>query len=275
MKISVITINYNNREGLQRIMASVLEQTATDFEYIVIDGGSTDGSREVIEAQAHRLAHWVSEPDKGVFHAMNKGVQAARGTFCLFLNSGDCLHRPDVLARALPHLTDKDFYTGHLATLGREDDVLRPPHRIKALALVRFPLSHQATFIRTELLRQRPYKEQYRLISDWEQMVYELLVQNRSYEPLDFIVAQYDRTGLSSQSSNRARYEAERREAIGGLFPERVWEALTGTDPFERKLLFSLAKGNALSRDAKIARNACKQWLSDLLHTQHSSQELS
>lgn len=271
MKVSIITINYNNCEGLRRTLASVFAQTSSDFEYIVIDGGSTDGSRALIEAESRRLAYWVSEPDKGVFHAMNKGVQAARGAFCLFLNSGDALHAPDTLDRLLPRLDDADFYTGHLATLHRPNDVLRAPQRISARLLVQNPLSHQATFIRTELLRKRPYREQYRLISDWEQMVFELVMQNRSYRPLDLIVADYDRTGLSSQASNRERYEAERREAIEGLFPPRVWQGLTGESSFERKVLRALTKASPLQRDWKLLRNTVKALLHDLL-SGHSGQ---
>jgi len=265
MKISIITINYNNRDGLQGTLESVRTQTTADFEYIVIDGGSTDGSRELIASYADRLDYWVSEPDRGIFHAMNKGVQAARGTWCLFLNSGDRLFGPDIVERTLPLLTDADFYTGHLATLHYEYHRVPPPQRISAHTLLRTPMSHQATFIRTELLRARPYKEEYRLISDWEQMVFELLLQNRSYQPLDYPVACYDRTGISSQPQNRERYEAERKQAIEGLFPPRIREALWGNDPLEQKILQAFTKESPVERDWKILRNTFKSLFHHLL----------
>ena len=101
MKLSVITINLNDAEGLQKTLRSVWErQSFTDFEHIVIDGASTDGSVEVIKKYADKLAYWVSEPDKGIYSAMNKGIVRARGEYLLFINSGDWL-ADDVLAKVL------------------------------------------------------------------------------------------------------------------------------------------------------------------------------
>jgi glycosyltransferase involved in cell wall biosynthesis len=92
-KLSIITINYNNLEGLQRTVESVVNQTWQEFEYIVIDGGSTDGSADFIESQSETIDYWVSEPDKGIYNAMNKGIAKASGEYLLFLNSGDHLFK--------------------------------------------------------------------------------------------------------------------------------------------------------------------------------------
>ncbi|MDR2910496.1 MAG: glycosyltransferase [Bacteroidales bacterium] len=91
MKLSIITINLNNVAGLQKTIESVVKQTFTDYEYIVIDGGSTDGSADIIKQHANKITYWVSEPDKGIYNAMNKGIRVAKGEYCLFLNSGDWL----------------------------------------------------------------------------------------------------------------------------------------------------------------------------------------
>lgn len=96
-KLSIITINLNNASGLKKTMDSVFSQTSNDFEYIVVDGGSTDGSKEIIlelaNQQTNRIVDlpfiWISEPDNGIYHAMNKGIQLSRGEYCHFLNSGD------------------------------------------------------------------------------------------------------------------------------------------------------------------------------------------
>ena len=85
MKLSIITVNLNNREGLQKTIDSVVNQTFRDFEWIVIDGGSTDGSKELIEQYADHFAYWVSEPDKGIYNAMNKGIKVAKGEYLQFL----------------------------------------------------------------------------------------------------------------------------------------------------------------------------------------------
>ena len=91
MKLSIITVNLNNRDGLQKTIDSVISQTFKDFEWIEIDGGSTDGSKELIEQYAEHFSYWVSEPDKGIYNAMNKGIKVAKGKYLLFLNSGDGL----------------------------------------------------------------------------------------------------------------------------------------------------------------------------------------
>ena len=91
MKLSVITINFNNKEGLAKTIVSVVGQTTRDFEWIIIDGGSTDGSMELIENNSEYISYYVSEPDKGIYNAMNKGIMASHGEYLLFLNSGDYL----------------------------------------------------------------------------------------------------------------------------------------------------------------------------------------
>ena len=96
-KISIITVNYNNLEGLQRTFNSVFNQTWKEFEYVVIDGGSTDGSKELIEKYNDKIDYWVSESDNGIYNAMNKGIKKAKGEYLLFLNSGDNLFNHTVL----------------------------------------------------------------------------------------------------------------------------------------------------------------------------------
>ena len=86
MKVSVITINYNNCDGLSRTIESVVKQSFKEYEYIVIDGGSTDGSADVIRKYADKIDYWVSESDKGIYNAMNKGIDVAKGEYCNFMN---------------------------------------------------------------------------------------------------------------------------------------------------------------------------------------------
>ena len=96
-QLSIITINYNNLAGLQKTFESVFNQTFQDFEYIVIDGGSTDGSKELIEQYHDKIDYWVSEPDSGIYNAMNKGIVRANGEYLQFLNSGDSLLGENIL----------------------------------------------------------------------------------------------------------------------------------------------------------------------------------
>ncbi|MFZ3274524.1 MAG: glycosyltransferase, partial [Lutibacter sp.] len=109
MLLSIITINFNNLEGLKKTMASVLGQTWKEFEYIIIDGGSTDGSAAYIESQSQHLNYWVSESDKGIYNAMNKGIKVAHGEYLLFLNSGDEFYDLEVLEKNNAAIHTEDF----------------------------------------------------------------------------------------------------------------------------------------------------------------------
>lgn len=112
MKYSIITVNYNNKEGLRNTIESVIHQTYRDFEFIVIDGGSTDGSAEVLKEYDSQITYWVSEKDKGIYNAMNKGIAKATGDYLNFMNSGDCFYDEGVLGRVARVETDADFIVG-------------------------------------------------------------------------------------------------------------------------------------------------------------------
>ena len=121
MKLSIITVNLNNRDGLQKTIDSVICQTFRDFEWIVIDGGSTDGSKELIEQYADHFAYWVSEPDKGIYNAMNKGIKVAKGEYLQFLNSGDSLWNETTLQGVVPFFSGTtDIFYGDVAIM-KED----------------------------------------------------------------------------------------------------------------------------------------------------------
>ena len=114
--LSIITINYNNADGLKKTLQSVASQTCQDYEHIIIDGGSTDGSVDVIkeflknDAYALHVAYWHSKKDKGIYDAMNTGIPHANGKYCLFLNSGDYLADNDVLQRLVEYNFLKILY---------------------------------------------------------------------------------------------------------------------------------------------------------------------
>ena len=113
MKLSVITVNYNNITGLKKTFESVFCQTNKEFEYIVIDGASVDGSVDEIIAHKADIEYYVSEPDRGVYDAMNKGIKVATGDYCVFMNSGDCFYSDDVVEAALPLLDGTDIVYGN------------------------------------------------------------------------------------------------------------------------------------------------------------------
>lgn len=219
-KVSVITINYNNKEGLRKTIESLLAQTFTDYEFIVIDGGSTDGSREVIEAFAHRIDYWVSEPDRGIYHAMNKGIAAARGVYCNFMNSGDCFYSPDVLEKIFAPQPHADILFGKYAS-ERFPGGMAYPSPVTMLTLYKTHPNHQACFLRRSLFEKGMYDESYRIASDWKFFIECLVFRQCTYAHVDVIVAYYDQTGISSVNTDM--YEAERERILRALLPERIY----------------------------------------------------
>lgn len=219
MKYSIITINYNNRDGLRKTIESVVNQSYKDFEYIVIDGGSTDGSREVIEEFADHIDYWVSEPDKGIYNAMNKGIRAAHGEYLNFMNSGDFFFNGNVLNDILPYL-DKDIVTGKSIN---EDFSARPFHVSANPTMIQFyknTVDHQASFIARKLFENNLYDENYKIVSDWKFYIESIIFRNCSFSLIPVTIAIFQNGGISE--TQKILNEEERRDVLDKLFPSRV-----------------------------------------------------
>ena len=182
-------------------MDSVINQTCKDFEWIVIDGGSTDGGKELIEQYQDNITYWCGEPDRGIFNAMNKGVKYAKGDYCLFLNSGDRLHDNHVIEKVIPLLSDSDFITGNECVVNsqyKEIRIRKNPSVFDKYQLLIGCLWHQSTFIRTSLLKERPYDETFRVVGDWETTFYQLVLKNKTYQHIDILVSDFVEGGIST-----------------------------------------------------------------------------
>lgn len=219
MKLSIITINFNDRSGLDETIQSVINQTYKDFEYIVIDGGSTDGSVDIIKKHANKLTCWVSEPDTGIYNAMNKGTRLAQGEYCLFLNSGDFLAADDVLEKAFSYNFTEDIVSCNCLEFGDKYESLRiPPKNISLFTFVRGSLPHPTTFIKRNLLESLGgYNENYRIISDWCFFVDATIVHACSYKTLDVLVSKFNCYGIST-TSGHTEFD-KRRDYLIEKFP--------------------------------------------------------
>lgn len=201
MKLSIITINYNNIVGLQKTADSVITQNCHEFEWIVIDGGSSDGSKELVEDYQEHITYWCSEPDNGIFNAMNKGVKQASGEYCLFLNSGDRLHSETVIQEVLPLLGDADFICGDESVVDSQYKQIRTrnnPDVFDKFHLLVGCLWHQSTFIRTSLLKERPYDETISIVGDWETTFYQLVLNNKTYKHIPVLISDFVIGGIST-----------------------------------------------------------------------------
>ena len=111
-RLSVITVVFNNVKDIERTMLSVLNQTYTNIEYIIIDGGSNDGTLELIDKYKDRITKIISEKDNGIYDAMNKGLTLATGEYVLFMNSGDEIYARDTVEKVFDSAPDADIYYG-------------------------------------------------------------------------------------------------------------------------------------------------------------------
>lgn len=219
---TVITVNYNNAGQLRRTIESVVGQTMSNFEFIIVDGGSTDGSVDIIREYEKDIDKWVSEPDGGVYNAMNKGVAMAHGLYVIFMNSGDSFYSADVLETAYAKFNDADIIFGNVcdAATGRRYGGIEPGSDVTFLTLKKEILCHQGTFYRRSILLSHPYDESLRLISDWKTNVQAIIFDNCKVTVIDTMIANYDLTGISSTHSEL--HAEERKKVISQLFPERI-----------------------------------------------------
>jgi glycosyltransferase involved in cell wall biosynthesis len=215
-KISIITINYNNLEGLQKTIASVSSQTWQEFEHIIIDGGSTDGSADYIESNATLFKYWVSEPDKGVYHAMNKGIAQAHGEYLLFLNSGDHFFSTTVLENNHQAIKEKAIIYFNLQVVeGSQLFIKEYPEVLSFSYFVKDTLPHPATFIAKEAFEKTNwYSEDFKILSDWKFFLDGICRYNLTYKKINTTLSTFYIGGMSSNPANRAIKQDEKQQVL-------------------------------------------------------------
>ena len=220
-KLSIVTINFNNADGLEKTIKSVVSQTFSDFEFILIEGASTDKSGEVIKNHADKFSYWVSEKDKGIFNAHNKGIAKAKGEYCLFLNSGDCLVDEDVLKRVFSKNETADIIYGDMITVDASGlkKHLKMPDHVGVKRMLTDTLWHPVSFIKKELFaKYGTYNEQYKIVSDYEFFVRMIISKKVSTKHIPMDIAIFDTSGISSDMLKRKELEEERKQVQNMYF---------------------------------------------------------
>lgn len=230
MKLSIITINRNNAIGLEKTMRSVASQTFKEFEYIVIDGASTDGGVEVIKNREPEFSHlrWVSEPDSGIYNAMNKGLRMSTGDYIQILNSGDCLAADDVSERMLATLEKEgnpNILYGNMVKCfpdGRKMvDKGFAGQEITMLGMYTSTLNHDPTYIRRDLFEKYGYYDEgLKIVSDWKWFLKAIIIGGEKPRYIDLNVTLFDMTGISE--TNKSLDKAERKQVLEQLFPTTI-----------------------------------------------------
>ena len=256
-KLSIITINLNNAKGLQKTIESIFGQSFKDYEYIIIDGGSTDGSVELIRKCENKLVHWKSERDSGVYNAMNKGIGHANGEYVFFLNSGDTLRSSKTLSQFFEESNGEDIvYANILVDSGNESKTKSCPAVLTFDFFVRDTLPHQSTILKRKLFEKLGlYNENYKIISDWEFFMKAVCLNQATYKHIDFCASVFHNCGISTDPGNQETLNRERRSVLNqnyGFFMAEYQEAIE----YKRALEETRARLNQYRESTKNVTNS-------------------
>lgn len=223
-KLSIITINLNNDNGLRKTIESVINQTSDNFEYIVIDGGSSDGSLDVIKQHEKSITYWISEPDQGIYHAMNKGIKQAKGEYCQFLNSGDYLISDDVTDRMLADMPQCSFLYGNKIREAKGNLRVERSYagrQITLLDMYRGTFFHATAYIRKSMFDTYGlFDQSLKIVSDWKFFLIAIGLNNESVVYKDVDMVWFDPTGISN--TNPALDQQERRAVLEQILPGSI-----------------------------------------------------
>lgn len=248
MKYSIITVNYNNKEGLRETIESVIHQTFRDYEFIVIDGGSTDGSADIIKEYNTQIDYWISEPDGGIYQGMNKGIKKSSGEYLNFMNSGDCFYDEEVLQDIFDKQSTSDIIVGkdyHYNSETQQGFSTILPPRISMLTFFIQTLPHQSSFFKRELFKNSLYDESLRIVADIKFYIQKICVEGCSVEEIDEIICRREPDGIS-KSYNERRI-AEHQTVIAEFLPSgaiKDYNTLTLLDKTTTYKLLSLLENS-------------------------------
>ena len=251
--LSIITINYNNQEGLEKTLRSIATQTYKDYEYIIIDGGSTDTSNNIVSKYKELVSYYVSEPDNGIFHAMNKGIQVSTGEYLLFLNSGDYLFDDMTLQAVIDFGLKKDIIYGNVKVTksGVHAEEWCPPSELTFKTFLQRSIPHQSSFIRRSLFTKIGfYNEHYKMVSDWEFFIVAVCRFQCSYKHFDRTLAVFNEEGITSNPENYPAMGLERQAVLEAHFVAFVkdYENMREMEKELKRFAF-LRKGRVIYKD--------------------------
>lgn len=249
--LTIITVNLNNVYGLERTAKSVLSQTIRNFEYIIIDGGSTDGSIGVIKSftglppstfhpstgddTGPVISCWVSEKDTGIYNAMNKGIRLAHGEYCQFLNSGDYLAGNEVIEKMMDAFSDCSVFYGNMLKIWSKGRFIRdygPKGSISMLTFYQATLNHSPAWIKRSLFEKYGYyDETLKIVSDWKWYLIAVGLNNEPVKYINLDITCFDMTGISN--SRQELEKKERRKVLEEYLPANV---LADYDSYGKKI---------------------------------------
>lgn len=218
--LSIITVCYNEPD-IEKTCESIVNQTFQNFEWIVIDGGSTDGTLDIIKKYEHRINILVSEKDNGIYNGMNKGINLASGQWINFMNGGDCFYSKDTLKEIFEDKNyDDDILYGSFESITKNKSYIKKlPEKLTKRYFFKNCINHQSTFIKRELFNKYGlYNEKLRIISDWEKWLV-FLINGCKFRKISSIIAKYSMEGLSG--TNQDLIDTEKESVYNKFYTEK------------------------------------------------------
>ena len=246
-KLSIITINFNNLSGLEKTSKSIHLQTYLDYEWLVVDGGSTDGSLDFIKTIANSRLKYISEKDDGIYDAQNKGIQNTTGEYLLFLNSGDSFYQNNSLESIFLQNPKEDFL---YFDLYMNEEIIKYPQKIDYLFLFTNIINHQSQIIHRSVFEKYGlYNKEYSFSADYDFLLRIFRDFKISYKHFPIVLSSYDTTGVTSSIENQNLIHKEKNEIRKQNIP---YEILT---PLQEYVL--------LEKNYLAIKNA---WTTKLIH---------
>lgn len=212
-KISIITVCYNIKDEIERTCESIISQTSPNYEWIVVDGGSTDGTVDILNKYKDKMSVFISEKDTGIYNAMNKGIQKATGEWCVFMNGGDCFASKEIIEKfsQLDGIYKyADIIYGNVNIInknGRNYQKIYPYPLTKSFFYNGNTINHQASFIKNELFNKYGlYNENYRIVSDLEKFII-FIINNSKFIRWNTTITNFHEGGISTTSINLLKKE--------------------------------------------------------------------
>ena len=216
-KISVITICYNAERFIEETIESVINQTYPNLEYIIVDGASKDNTISLINKYKSKISLVISEPDGGIYYAMNKGVDLCKGDFCIFMNAGDRFYCKESVENVVKQIDiQADVVYGDTQYIYDSCTMVRSPKPLSYVMKGAF-CCHQSAFFKLTLFNSYKFDIKYRIIADWA-LFKKLYENNHRFQYVASIVSSFDnRDGASSSSSmkNYIRHYKEKLICLG------------------------------------------------------------
>ncbi len=208
--ITVITVVKNDARALEKTLASITEQTYDNIEFIVIDGASTDATPDLIRSQEDRIDYWISEPDNGIYDAMNKGIDLARGDWIDFMNAGDHFYEKNTVETVFSKdYQDADFIYGHTYFLGGDFDGVVKAWSFDILWKT-MVFTHQSLFTKAAVLKHRKFDTRFKICADYD-IIFSSYMTGLKFFNSDVVIAAFD-PGVSEIS--RARMAIEKWQVV-------------------------------------------------------------